>query len=103
MRLLKELYPEVNVIMLKKRDYLRLLAKYGYGPLSPGQVPDIDRVLVTAGRLQKRVAELGAQISHDYTGRELVMVGVLRGVLCFIADLMRHVSVPSAEIGRAHV
>jgi len=31
MRLLKELYPEVNVIMLKKRDYLRLLAKYGYG------------------------------------------------------------------------
>jgi hypoxanthine phosphoribosyltransferase len=46
--------------------------------------------------LQKRVAELGAQISHDYTGKELVMVGVLRGVLCFIADIMRHVSVPSA-------
>ncbi len=96
MRLLKELYPGTNIIMLKKQDYLRLLAKYGYGPLSPDQVPDIDRVLVTAGRLQKRVAELGAQISHDYTGKELVMVGVLRGVLCFIADLMRHVSVPSA-------
>jgi hypoxanthine phosphoribosyltransferase len=96
MRLLKELYPGTNIIMLKKQDYLRLLAKYGYGPLSADQVPDIDRVLVTTGRLQKRVAELGAQISHDYTGKELVMVGVLRGVLCFIADIMRNVSVPSA-------
>ena len=96
MRLIKELYPGTNIIMLKKQDYLRLLAKYGYGPLSADQVPDIDRVLITTGRLQKRVAELGAQISHDYTGKELVMVGVLRGVLCFIADIMRHVSVPSA-------
>jgi len=96
MRLLKELYPGTNIIMLKKQDYLRLLAKYGYGPLSADQVPQIDRVLVTTGRLQKRVAELGAQISHDYTGKELVMVGVLRGVLCFIADIMRNVSVPTA-------
>lgn len=96
MRLLKELYPEVNVIMLKKRDYLRLLAKYGYGPLSPDQVPDIDRVLLTATKIQQRVGELGAQISHDYAGKEPVLVGVLRGVLCFVADLMRHISVPSA-------
>ena len=96
MRLLKELYPGTNIIMLKKQDYLRLLAKYGYGPLTADQVPDIDRVLITTGRLQKRVAELGAQISHDYTGREVVMVGVLRGVLCFIADVMRQISVPTA-------
>jgi len=96
MRLLKELYPEVNVIMLKKRDYLRLLAKYGYGPLSPGQVPDIDRVLLTATKIQQRVGALGAEISRDYAGKEPVLVGVLRGVLCFIADLMRHISVPTA-------
>ena len=96
MRLLKELYPEVNVIMLKKRDYLRLLAKYGYGPLSPGQVPDIDRVLLTATKIQQREGQLGAQISRDYAGKEPVLVGVLRGVMCFIADLMRHISVPSA-------
>ncbi|TMB99841.1 MAG: hypoxanthine phosphoribosyltransferase [Chloroflexi bacterium] len=82
--------------MLKKQDYLRLLAKYGYGPLSPGQVPDIDRVLITAHKLQQRVAELGAQISRDYAGKEPVLVGVLRGVICFIADLVRHVSVPTA-------
>lgn len=96
MRLMKELYPEVNIIMLKKRDYLRLLAKYGYGPLSPGQVPDIDRVLITATKIQQRVGQLGAQISRDYAGKEPVLVGVLRGVLCFISDLMRHISVPSA-------
>jgi hypoxanthine phosphoribosyltransferase len=96
MRLLQELYPGTNIIMLKKQDYLRLLAKYGYGPLTADQVPDIDRVLITTGRLQKRIAELGAQISHDYTGGEVVMVGVLRGVLCFIADIMRQVSVPTA-------
>ncbi|HEV8573917.1 MAG TPA: hypoxanthine phosphoribosyltransferase [Dehalococcoidia bacterium] len=96
MRLLKELYPEVNVIMLKKRDYLRLLAKYGYGPLSPGQVPDIDRVLLTATKIQQRVGQLGAQISRDYAGKEPVLVGVLRGVMCFMADLMRHISVPTA-------
>jgi hypoxanthine phosphoribosyltransferase len=96
MRLLKELYPEVNVIMLKKRDYLRLLAKYGYGPLSPGQVPDIDRVLLTTTKIQQRVGELGAEISRDYASKEPVLVGVLRGVMCFISDLMRHISVPTA-------
>jgi hypoxanthine phosphoribosyltransferase len=96
MRLVKELYPEVNIIMLKKRDYLRLLAKYGYGPLSPGQVPDIDRVLLTASKIQQRVGQLGAQISRDYAGKEPVLIGVLRGVMCFISDLMRHISVPTA-------
>ncbi len=95
MRLLKELYPETNIILLKKRDYLRLLLKYGYGPLSPDQVPEIGRVLVTANRIQQRVGELGAQISRDYAGKEPILIGVLRGVLCFMADLMRHVSVPT--------
>ena len=96
MRLLKELYPEVNIKLLKKRDYLRLLAKYGYGPLAPEQVPDIDRVLFPATKIQRRVGELGARISHDYAGKEPVLIGVLRGVLCFMSDLMRNISVPSA-------
>lgn len=93
MRLLKELYPEINVILLKKRDYLRLLAKYGYGPLSPDQIPEVSRVLIPTAKLQKRVAQLGAQISRDYAGREPVLIGVLRGVICFMADLMRHITV----------
>jgi hypoxanthine phosphoribosyltransferase len=95
MREIKELYPDTSIMMLKKRDYLRLLAGYGYGPLSPGQVPDVDRVLFTQTKIQQRVAELGAEISRDYTDREPILVGVLRGVMCFIADLMRNVSVPT--------
>lgn len=95
MREIQELYPDTKIMMLKKRDYLRLLAKYGYGPLSPSQVPDVDHVLFTATKIQQRVAELGVQISRDYAGREPVLVGVLRGVICFIADLMRHISVPT--------
>jgi len=96
MRLIKEMYPGTNIIMLKKQDYLRLLAKYGYGSLSPDEAPDIDRVLIPTAKLQKRVAELGAQVSRDYAGKEPVLVGVLRGVMCFIADLMREITVPTA-------
>ncbi|MGZ5374687.1 MAG: hypoxanthine phosphoribosyltransferase, partial [Aeromicrobium sp.] len=96
MRLLQELYPETKIIMLKKRDYLRLLAKYGYGAISPSQVPDIDRVLIPTTKLQQKVAELGERISKDYTGKEPVLVGVLRGVMCFVADLMRQISLPTS-------
>lgn len=96
MREIKELFPETNIIMLKKRDYLRLLAKYGYGSIAPGQVPDIDKVLIPANKLSQRVQELGQQITKDYAGKEPVLVGVLRGVLVFIADLMRQISVPTS-------
>jgi hypoxanthine phosphoribosyltransferase len=55
---------------------------------------EIGEVLVTSDRLQQRVGELGQQISEDYDGRDLFMVGVLKGAVIFIADLMRSVSVP---------
>jgi hypoxanthine phosphoribosyltransferase len=96
MRQLKELYPDTSIILLKKRDYLRLLAKYGYGAIPPSQALEIDRVLIPATKVNQRVQELGAQISKDYAGTEPVLVGVLRGVLVFIADLMRHISVPTS-------
>jgi hypoxanthine phosphoribosyltransferase len=96
MRAMKELFPDINIIMLKKRDYLRLLAKYGYGSIAPGQIPDIDRVLIPAGKLQQRVQELGEQITKDYAGKEPILVGVLRGVLVFIADLMRQISLQTS-------
>ncbi len=98
MRMLKQLHPEVNIKLLKKRDYLRLLAKYGYGPLAPEQVPDIDRVLISAAQIQRRVGELGARISHDYAGKEPILIGVLRGVICFMSDLMRHISLRAAAV-----
>jgi hypoxanthine phosphoribosyltransferase len=94
MRLVRELYPEIQIRLLNKKDYLRLLAKYGYGPAEAAKLPDIDRVLITASQIERRVGELGAQISRDYTGEGLVLVGVLKGVLCFMADLLRHISLP---------
>jgi hypoxanthine phosphoribosyltransferase len=60
------------------------------------QDPAIGRTLVESGDLANRVAELGAQISADYEGRELFLVGVLKGAVFFLADLMRHLDVACA-------
>jgi hypoxanthine phosphoribosyltransferase len=57
--------------------------------------PDIRKVLVSRRRLATRVAELGGQISADYAGRELHMVGILKGAVTFMADLARAVTVPA--------
>jgi hypoxanthine phosphoribosyltransferase len=54
----------------------------------------IGETLVAADDLERRVRELGAQISRDYEGRDLVMIGVLKGAVLFIADLMRELDVP---------
>jgi len=56
-------------------------------------VRPVGETIVEAEALQQRVAELGAQISRDYAGRDLFMMGVLKGAVFFVADLMRHVEV----------
>lgn len=56
--------------------------------------PDIGRVLVSSEDIQKRVSALGKQISADYEGRDVLLVGVLKGSVMFLADLMRRLSVP---------
>ena len=56
--------------------------------------PAIGETLVAKEDLQRRIAELGAEISRDYEGRELIMVGVLKGAVLFLADLMRNIEVP---------
>ena len=57
--------------------------------------PAIGEILVPTDDLRRRVAELGEEISRDYEGRDLIMVGVLKGAVLFLADLMRHLSVPA--------
>ena len=52
---------------------------------------DIDHILLTEEQLKARVAELGAQISADYAGKEPVLVSVLRGSFIFMADLTRSI------------
>jgi hypoxanthine phosphoribosyltransferase len=54
----------------------------------------IAEVLFTEEVLQKRIAELGAEISEDYQGEELILVCILRGGILFLADLMRKITVP---------
>jgi hypoxanthine phosphoribosyltransferase len=56
--------------------------------------PSIGEILVSAEDLQRRIRELGAEISADYEGRDLVMIGVLKGAVLFLADLMRELEVP---------
>src|SRR4030065_2624962 len=54
----------------------------------------IEEVLITRDALQKRITEIGAQISHDYQGKELLLVCILRGGVMFLTDLMRNISIP---------
>src|SRR5918996_631474 len=53
----------------------------------------IGEVLVTEEDLQRRVAELGAEVSRDYEGRRPLLVAILKGAVPFLADLMRHLTV----------
>ena len=56
----------------------------------------INRVLLTSDEIKEIVQGLGAQISRDYAGKNLLMVSVLKGSVVFMADLMRAVTVPAA-------
>jgi hypoxanthine phosphoribosyltransferase len=59
-------------------------------------IPDINRVstLIDRARIDARIAELGAQISEEYAGRDLTLVGILKGSVPFLSDLMRCITVP---------
>jgi len=66
-------------------------------PARASNEPGLGEVLVTADDLQRRVAELGRQISSDYGGEDrppLLLVGVLKGAVFFLSDLMRYIDVP---------
>jgi hypoxanthine phosphoribosyltransferase len=54
----------------------------------------IEEILVDEAALQARVAELGAEISADYRDRDLLLIGVLKGAIFFMADLMRQIDLP---------
>ena len=54
---------------------------------------DIERVLISQIELEKKVQEIGEQISKDYEGETPIFVGVLKGCFIFMADLMRHVTI----------
>jgi hypoxanthine phosphoribosyltransferase len=54
----------------------------------------VGEVLIDTDALSARIAELGAEISVDYAGRDLLLIGVLKGAVFFMADLMRKLTIP---------
>ncbi len=54
----------------------------------------IEEILIPENQIQKRVEQLGEQISRDYQGKQLFCIGVLRGAIVFLADLARYIKVP---------
>ena len=54
----------------------------------------VGEILVQPDDLSRRVRELGRQITEDYAGRDLLLVGVLKGAVFFLSDLMREIEVP---------
>jgi len=57
---------------------------------------DIGQVIISADKIQARVAELGEAISRDYADKDPLLVGVLSGVVIFMADLLRQITIPMA-------
>ena len=67
----------------------------GYGAVTQAELEQgVGEVLIEQTTLQGRIAELGVEISADYEGRDLLLVGVLKGAVFFMADLMRELTVP---------
>jgi hypoxanthine phosphoribosyltransferase len=102
LRLLRELYPDVNVRLLYRKDYQELLAKYGFGPAEVESAEaaafraesGAERIIVSQTEIAAAVARLGQTIALDYAGRAPVLVGVLKGMAFFLSDLIRQIPLP---------
>ena len=62
--------------------------------MSDNVLDHIDEILISEETLQQRVRELGAEITRDYQGKDLLLVSILKGSMVFSADLMRHIALP---------
>ena len=98
LRLMRQLYPDVKVKLLYKRDYEQLLAQAGYAhtDLRNLRKDQIQEILISPVELETRVRALARKISRDYRGQSIVLVGVLKGITFFLADLARQITVPLA-------
>ena len=87
-----------RVKLLYKKDYEQLLAQAGYSAseLQNIRKQDIQQILISPVELETRVLAIGRKISRDFRGDSIVLVGVLKGVTFFLADLARQIKVPMA-------
>jgi hypoxanthine phosphoribosyltransferase len=79
---------------MKTSPARRARAKKTSGHKSLAAFPEIERVLITEEQIAKRVQQLTRQLQRDYAGRDLVIVSLLNGTVMFLADLVRHLSLP---------
>lgn len=95
-RRLRELYPSVSVMLVHRKAFHELLGRFGYGSVDITSLApkDIEQILLSAAEVRERVADLGAEISRDYANRSLVLIGLLKGVTFFLADLAREITRP---------
>ncbi len=63
-------------------------------PVPPRWRRDVEKILITDRQLARRVKTLARQIERDYRGREIVVIALLNGTVLFLADLIRHLSLP---------
>ena len=91
-RLLRSVYPHIKIQVFYQKDMrdLELHADSG----SPGD-PPIDHVLFSAEDVERRVGELADSISEDYAGKEVKLLGVLRGSVYFLTELSRRLRIPA--------
>ena len=66
-------------------------------PIDASVHPDVTKILLSEAALRDRIKELGAQITRDYDGRRLLVVGVLKGSVIFLADLLRAIG-PGVDV-----
>jgi hypoxanthine phosphoribosyltransferase len=55
----------------------------------------IERILITEVELDRRIRELGAEVSRDYAGKDLLLLAILKGAVFFLSDLMRQIRIPA--------
>jgi hypoxanthine phosphoribosyltransferase len=98
MRRLQELHPDINIVLIYRKDYHEILSRFGYGSIDITSLREdqIERILLSQSEIQERVRELGKQISKDYAGKSILLVGVLKGITFFLADLARSITRPLA-------
>ena len=66
----------------------------GGGLVPPRWRKEVERILITDVQIARRIEQISHEIVHDFSGREMVVVSLLNGTVMFLADLIRHLSLP---------
>ena len=91
---MRELYPAVNVRIVYKKDLGSLVERFKPREGRLMDESNFVRIAFSREAIEGRVREIGKKISADYAGKELVLVGVLKGSAYFLADLSRSIDIP---------